>query len=82
MVYLRPNLDSYDATYLLEHDSLKTPYARLPVYNDATVFVPIVWQLRIEELPLVLEMLARFQRMNITALQLFGARDPTNGNFF
>jgi len=46
MVYLRPNLNTYDATYLTENDIRLKPFMRDwdgMDCGDNTVYVPVVW---------------------------------------
>lgn len=47
MVYLRPNLYNYDATYLKENDTQWPPFMRnwdlAHDCKDNTVFFPVIW---------------------------------------
>jgi hypothetical protein len=55
MLYMRGNNGAYDATYLAENTQCPRPYRRgydangNPV-RESTIFVPIVWQMNVEDL--------------------------------
>ena len=61
MVYLRPNLFHYDATYIAEQDVQFPPFMRNweigTDCEDNTVHFPIIWQMTIEDFQTTLDQL-------------------------